>query len=82
MKFKMLPVFTADALAELVGETEDDIRSGLFNEEYYNDSCIYWGYDEDFDPNEPDSYIKNLVNKKLRELDLPNYGVVLIDVSW
>ena len=78
----MLPVFTTELLAELIGVTDDYLRSGLFNYEYYNDSCVYWSYDEDFNPDEPDGFIKNAINKKLRELDLPHHGVILVDTSW
>lgn len=65
----------------------DDICDLIFHGEYYNDSYKQYHFNEDITWPSPrslsrmDDYKENLVRKYLRE-QLPDYNIVLIDISW
>jgi hypothetical protein len=92
MKYWMMPVVDIDELENVVnfryGEgTIEDMRNLLFGDDYSNDCCKPFYYDElkvyNGYPWENEKKIRliNLVKTYL-QYTLPDYDSVLIDVSW
>lgn len=90
--YTMYPVIEVDVLEDEIKtrfgvDVENDLRNILFYEDYMND-CYKSYYFEDDEvytgkswQNEEHIRIRNLVNAYLRDI-LPEYNVVLIDVTW
>ena len=92
MGYWMMPVVNADELEDAInlqyGEsTIDGIRSLLFSDDYYNDcyKSFYYGdltaYNSKSWENEEEIRLINLVKTYLQDT-IPDYEVVLIDISW
>ena len=92
MKYQMTPVIDADELENAVNlqygeDTIEEIRNLLFGDDYSNDCCKPFYYDDltpyNGKPWEDEEEIRliNLVKTYLQDT-LPDYDSVLIDISW